>query len=155
MSSTHVALLGNQKPRVKLEPFRSERWTDGDDACFLAGSYGLTPDPWQVAVVTSWLGRSADGRLAAGRCGVAVPRQNGKNGVVEIVELFKVVVLGRKVLHTAHEVKTARKAFLRLRSFFENERRWPELAALVLDIRQTNGRSEEHTSELQLRGHIV
>ncbi|WP_226925364.1 ATP-binding protein [Georgenia thermotolerans] len=68
-----------------------------------------------------------------------MPRQNGKNGILEVVELFKIVVLGRKVLHTAHEVKTARKAFLRLKSFFENERKYPELAALVQDIRQTNG----------------
>lgn len=132
-------LLGSQEPRVRLEPRRSEKWTDGDDAGFLASSYGLTPDPWQAMVVASWLGRTVDGRLAAGRCGLAVPRQNGKNGVVEIVELFKIVVLGRKVLHTAHEVKTARKAFLRLKGFFENERRWPELAALVQEIRQTNG----------------
>lgn len=141
MSSTHVALLGSQDPRVRHEPRRSEKWTDGDDACFLAASYGLTADPWQEVVVTSWLGRKTDGKLAAGRCGLSVPRQNGKNAILEIVELFKMVVLGRKILHTAHEVKTARKAFLRLKAFFENERRWPELAALVAPggIRQTNG----------------
>lgn len=141
MSSTHAVLLGSQDPRVRHEPRRSEKWTDGDDACFLAASYGLTADPWQEVIVTSWLGRRADGRLTSGRCGLSVPRQNGKNAILEIVELFKMVVLGRKILHTAHEVKTARKAFLRLRSFFENERRWPELAALVAPggIRQTNG----------------
>lgn len=48
-------------------------------------------------------------------------------------------ILGERFLHTAHEVKTARKAFLRLASFFENERQFPELAALVKDIRKTNG----------------
>ena len=139
MKSASVELLGKQGPRVELEPKRSSRFDDGGDACVLAARYGLTPDPWQAMVITSWLGRSADGRLAAGRCGLAVPRQNGKNGVLEIVELFKIVFLGRKILHTAHEVKTARKAFLRLRSFFENERKWPELARLVREIRQTNG----------------
>lgn len=132
-------LLGRQEPRVQLEPKRSARFDDGGDACFLASKYGLTPDPWQEVVIASWLGRTPDDRQAAGRCGLAVPRQNGKNGILEVVELFKIVVLGRKVLHTAHEVKTARKAFLRLKSFFENERLWPELAALVQDIRQTNG----------------
>jgi hypothetical protein len=49
------------------------------------------------------------------------------------------IVLGEKILHTAHEVKTARKAFLRLCSFFENPRKYPELADLVRDIRKTNG----------------
>lgn len=48
-------------------------------------------------------------------------------------------VLGEKFLHTAHEVKTARKAFLRIASFFENERQYPELAQLVADVRKTNG----------------
>lgn len=139
MSSTSAVQLGSQVPRVRLEPKRSSKFDDGDDACFLASRYGLTADEWQASVVASWLGRKSDGALAAGRCGLSVPRQNGKNAVLEIVELFKIVVLGRKVLHTAHEVKTARKAFLRLKSFFENERQWPELAALVKEIRQTNG----------------
>lgn len=139
MSSGHAAPLGKQEPRVRLEPKRSSSFDDGGDACFLATRYGLTPDPWQETVIVSWMGRMPSGRLAAGRCGLAVPRQNGKNGILEVVELFKMVAEGRKILHTAHEVKTARKAFLRLRSFFENERRWPELAALVKEIRQTNG----------------
>lgn len=141
MTSPRAVLLGSQTPRVRLEPKRSPRFDDGDDACYLASRYGLTPDPWQALVVTSWLGRSTDGRMSTGRCGLSVARQNGKNGILEVVELFKIVVLGRKILHTAHEVKTARKAFLRLRSFFENARQWPELAALVAPggIRQTNG----------------
>lgn len=141
MSTTRVAApaVGCQSPRVRLTPRASKKFDDGGDAVFLAGRYSLVADEWQELVVRSWLGRKPNGRLAAGRCGLAVPRQNGKNCVLEIVELFKMVVLGRKILHTAHEVKTARKAFLRLRSFFENPRRWPELAAMVAEIRQTNG----------------
>jgi phage terminase large subunit-like protein len=68
-----------------------------------------------------------------------VPRQNGKNGIIEVRELYGMAVLGEKFLHTAHEVKTARKAFLRIASFFENERQYPELARLVADVRKTNG----------------
>jgi hypothetical protein len=68
-----------------------------------------------------------------------VARQNGKNGVIEMRELFGMVLLGEKFLHTAHEVKTARKAFLRIASFFENERQYPELAGLAREIRKTNG----------------
>jgi len=49
------------------------------------------------------------------------------------------VALGEKILHTAHEVKTARKAFTRIASFFEDVRNQPELAALVKEIRKTNG----------------
>jgi hypothetical protein len=68
-----------------------------------------------------------------------VPRQNGKNGILEMMELFKAVIQGRKILHTAHEVKTCRKAFLRLKSFFEDDQQYPELVEEVIAIRQTNG----------------
>lgn len=66
-------------------------------------------------------------------------RQNGKNGIIEIRELAGMVLRGEKFLHTAHEVKTARKAFIRLASFFDNPRQYPELAELVKEIRRTNG----------------
>lgn len=125
------------KPRVRLAPPAVSN--DADDARFLSSGYGLTPDAWQAAVLEDWLGRRKDGKWAASRCGLAVPRQNGKNGVIEMRELFGMIVLGEKFLHTAHEVKTARKAFIRISSFFENERQYPELAALVKDIRKTNG----------------
>jgi len=115
------------------------KWSHADDAAFLSTSYGLTPDPWQMFCLDAFLGVRKDGRWSASRCGLAVPRQNGKNGVLEMVELYLIVALGYKILHTAHEVKTARKAFLRLIAFFENEREYPELAAMVKEIRRTNG----------------
>jgi len=132
-----MSLRSAAKPRVRVAPQAVSN--DADDACFLSSGYGLTPDPWQVDVLADWLGRRKDGKWAASRCGLAVPRQNGKNGVIEVRELFGMIALGEKFLHTAHEVKTARKAFLRIASFFENERRYPELVALVKDIRKTNG----------------
>lgn len=137
MKSSSVVAKGSQEPRYAVVP--DFAWSEGDDACFLADGYGLTADPWQEAVIQGWLGVDADGAWVCSLCGLAVPRQNGKNGIVEIVELYKLVVLGRKILHTAHEVKTARKAFLRLASFFENPREYPELAAMVKEVRRTNG----------------
>lgn len=129
--------LGSQLPRVTSGP--KSRVSDADDCVFLASAYGLVPDPWQAHVLSTWMGRKPDGRWAAGRWGIAVPRQNGKNGILEMVELFFMVELGLKILHTAHEVKTARKAFLRIASFFENPRKFPELAELVKEVRKTNG----------------
>lgn len=128
---------GSQTPRVLTAPARA--WSEGPSATFLATSYGLTPDPWQALVLDEWLGVRDDGKWAAPQCGLAVPRQNGKNGALEVVELYKMVALGRRILHTAHEVKTARKAFARLAAFFENPRQFPELAALKSEIRRANG----------------
>lgn len=130
-------LRGVQRPRVRVAP--PSRRSDGDLAAFLSSSYGLIPDDWQSLVLDDWLALRADGRWASLTCGLAVPRQNGKNGIIEMRELYGMVELGEKFLHTAHEVKTARKAFIRLCSFFENTRKYPELAALVQDIRKTNG----------------
>jgi phage terminase large subunit-like protein len=139
MSSTHAGRLpaGVQSPRVALVPRAAD--SEVDDAAFLASSYGLTPDEWQETILEGWLGKRADGRWSSPRCGLAVPRQNGKNGVLEIRELHGLVVLGERFLHTAHEVKTARKAFMRLLSFFDNERHFPELREMVKEIRKTNG----------------
>ena len=138
MTTSQTAVLsGVQEPRYR--PSARKRSAHVDDCAFLANAYGLTPDPWQTTVLECWLATEKDGRMRAGRCGLAVPRQNGKNAILEMIELYFLVVLHRKILHTAHEVKTARKAFLRLAGFFENDRQWPELAALVKEIRRTNG----------------
>jgi len=85
------------------------------------------------------LARRKGGRYGAATVKISVARQNGKNGIVEVRELFGMIALGEKFLHTAHEVKTARKAFKRIASFFENEKKCPELAAMVKEIRKTNG----------------
>ena len=132
-----VARVGSQTPRIGLDP--PHPTSDGDDAIRLASAYGLAPDEWQASILDSWLGKDASGRWTAPTCGLLVPRQNGKNAVLEMRELFGLVVLGERFLHTAHEVKTSRKAFVRLCSFFENPRRYPVLSALVSDIRRTNG----------------
>lgn len=132
-----MALKGVQEPRIANYPLAVA--SDAADCAELASAYGLVPDQWQRNVLDAWMGRKADGRWAAGRWGLAVPRQNGKNAILEMVELFFMAVLGLRILHTAHEVKTARKAFLRIASFFENGRKYPELAEMVEYIRRTNG----------------
>lgn len=132
MSSKRGVLRGDQTPRVAIAP--KSKWNEADDCAFLAARYGLEPDNWQYTVLDHWLRVKKDGLWASDTCGLAVPRQNGKNGVLEMVELYFMVALGLKILHTAHEVKTARKAFLRIKSFFENPREYPELAEMVKDI---------------------
>ena len=47
-------------------------------------------------MLRAWLGLLEDGQLASPRCGLAVPRQNGKNALIEVVDnenqLIEVVV---------------------------------------------------------------
>lgn len=133
---------GEQRPRVQLEPPRE--YTDGGDAAELAAAYGLNLFPWQRTVIDAWLGRDADDLYTATSCGLAVPRQNGKNALLEVRELYGICCNEEKILHTAHQVKTVKKAFQRLASFFDNPREYPELAEMVVQIRRTNGEEAIH-----------
>lgn len=131
---------GNQVPRVGISP--QYEYTDGNDAAELVKAYGYDLDPWQKTVINSWLGRDKTDKFTATACGLSVPRQNGKNALLEVRELYGIVTMGEAILHTAHEVKTARQAFNRLAAFFSDEKRYPELANMVKQIRRTNGQEE-------------
>lgn len=141
-SPSGSVIASNQRPRLHVVPGLPDR-TFGDLAGQFAGDYGLTPEPWQQLVLDDWLAETG-GRWSALRCGLACPRQNGKNGIIEVRELFGMVGRGEKILHTAHQVKTAQKHFRRLKHFFGKRvndpgAKYPELNALVVELRQVNG----------------
>jgi hypothetical protein len=138
MSLTSAALIGVQSPRVEHVP-KIGASPDADDAAYLAAKYGLEPFEWQRRVLAGWMGMRPNGRWAATRCGLAVPRQNGKNAVVEMRQLYGMLVLGERFLHTAHQVKTASKSFQRLLYFFDNPRMFPKLHARTTMVRKANG----------------
>lgn len=133
--------MRQQAPRLHVAPPAADSF--GDLAAEFAAAYGLTPDPWQRLVLDDWLALNRR-QWAALRCGLSVPRQNGKNALIEVRELFGMVGRGEKFLHTAHEVKTARKAFKRLQHFFGSQvndpaAKYPELNARVVEVRNVNG----------------
>lgn len=130
-----------QPPRLHVAPRAAD--TYGDLAADFASDYGLKPDDWQQLILDDWLA-SAKGRWTSLTCGLSVPRQNGKNGALEVRELFGMVGRGEKILHTAHQVKTAQKHFRRLKHFFGKKAddpgaKFPELNALVAELRNVNG----------------
>lgn len=129
-------MTGSQEPRVRVEPARVS--SDGELAAELMAAYAYRLDPWQRTVVDCWLGRDELGEYNVTSAGLAVPRQNGKNVCLEARELFGMVVLGERILHTAHQVVTSKKSFRRLAAIFTN-RKHPEMMALVKHIRQVNG----------------
>lgn len=136
-SSTLARRTGRQEPRVRIVPEYAKSY--GAGAVSLAEHYAFAPMPWQRDVLESWLARDEFDRPIAISIGLCVPRQNGKNYIIEIFELFVAVVLGWHVLHTAHEVKTSMKAFNRICSYFSGVTAKPELEAMVKSIRRTNG----------------
>lgn len=139
---------GNQLPRLRIEPQRVG--SDGPDAALLMSAYRHTLDPWQQLVLDCWLGTDANGNYTATSAGLSAPRQNGKNDVLEGRELIGLVAKGEKILHTAHQTRTSKRSFRRLEAIF-TDKRYPEIMALVKDIRYTNG---EEAIELTNGGRI-
>lgn len=132
-----------QTPRVRVARARAAKHF-GDLAADLAADYGLSPDPWQELVLEDWLAADRSDQWKHLNCGLTVPRQNGKNALLEIRELFGMVGLGENILHSAHEVKTAQAHFRRFKHFFGEKAddpaaKFPELNAMVDHVRNVNG----------------
>lgn len=128
-------------PRVHVAPGRGQ--SDVDLAAAFAAAYDLSPDPWQRFVLNDWL-MMHGGKWSSLTCGLSLSRQNGKNALMEIRELYGMVALGERFLHSAHQVKTAQAHFRRLKYFFGDRAddpyaRFPELNALVQTVRSVNG----------------
>ena len=126
-----VALV---EPRImSVPPYVS---TLGDDAIELARKCGLILDPWQEFVVRRGLSRKDDGKWGAFEVAMNIPRQNGKNGVFEAVELAKLFLVGERMqTHTAHLQDTSMEAMRRLIGCIEEG----GLEGEVKAVRRTNG----------------
>ncbi len=109
--------LGAQRPRICHVPEYVS--SAGGEAVELARLAGLVADDWQQFAITGALGETAEGRWSAATVGLAVARQNGKGGVLEIRELFGAFVLGENINHTAHQQKTATNHFERMLRLIE------------------------------------
>lgn len=141
-------MKGNQTPRIKIEPNRSS--TDGKGAAMLMQEYGYSLDEWQQLVIDAWLGTDSTGAYTVTSGGLSVPRQNGKNVCIEAREFYGLVVNGERILHTAHQVRTTKKAFRRLAAMFEDKKH-AEILKLVKKIRYGIG---EESIELENGGII-
>ncbi len=141
-------MTGSQEPRIRIEPKRYG--THGRDAADLMEAYSNPLDPWQRLIVDCWLGLGEDGEYNVTSAGLSVPRQNGKNVCLESLELYCMLINGERFLHTAHQVRTAKKSFRRLEAIF-SDKRFPEIMAEVKTIRYTNG---EEGIELRNGGSI-
>lgn len=131
-------VAGVQLPRVSSAP-RSASSQPGDDAVELASFAGLELDPWQQHVLRVGLGERPDRKWSAFEVGLVVPRQNGKGAVLEARELAGLFLFGeRLIIHSAHEMKTAVEAFIRIKSLIQET---PQLDAEVAAFYQSNERT--------------
>lgn len=130
--------------------------SEGPFAVAMANAYGLSPHPWQQAVLNDWLALDDNGRLLNSLCVLPVPRQNGKTGCCDPRETWGLVHRGEWILHTAHEYQTALLAFDRLRKKFgacknDPQAKYPELNALV---KRYTTSANQMVLDLKNGGHI-
>lgn len=128
-------VTGAQAPRIRVVPDGVDHPLWPEVVEFVAAT-GTRLDPWQLEVLRVSLLRRGE-RWAAFSVAVCAPRQNGKNGILEMRELVGALLLGeRLIVHSAHQADTGREAFRRMDDLLDaNE--W--LSAEVRHVRRTNG----------------
>lgn len=126
----------NQHPTFEVRPEGSAEYGTAADAVELAAIAGITLMDWQTEQVRRILALRPDGQWHAARHGLAVGRQNGKGVVLEVVALAAAILLGERVLWTAHEVKTSLESFARFRALLDAT---PSLRHHVAAVRTASG----------------
>lgn len=130
-----MSVLELQMPRVMHVPSYSS--SSGAEAVELAALAGLKLDPWESLVLEHALGELPDGRWAAAEVGLCVPRQNGKNVILEARELAALFLLDEPlVIHSAQHFKTSKEHFLRLLGLIEAT---PDLERRVRRVIRSHG----------------
>lgn len=133
--------LGSQTPRVSNYP--AYDLSAAPEIIDLAATAGLHLDEWQKYVLTHGCGMDRTGEWTARRVSCWVPRQNGKGGIIEALELAWLFLLGEDlIVHSAHQHRTSKRAYARLEKLI---RQTPSMHKRVKSYRQTNG---EHEIEL-------
>jgi len=129
-------LMGSQEPSVRISPKYDQ--TDGGDATRLLSIGGLILDPWQADLLDDWMAITPSGRWVSTTCGISIPRQNGKTGLLQGRMSAGMVMYNEQVIYTAHLQKTATETFEEMASFFDT----PKLRKYVKDIKTALGREQ-------------
>lgn len=129
-------LTGRQEPSVRIAPKYSK--TDGGDAARMLAVGGLILDPWQELVLEDWMSLSPGNLWVCKTCGISVPRQNGKTGLLAGRAEAGMLMYNEQVIYTAHLQKTATETFEEMAVFFDS----PKLRKYVKDIKTALGREQ-------------
>ena len=129
-------LKGSQEPSVRIVPQYEQSDGSAAERVLRAGKFYL--DPWQRTALDDWLAIGPDGLWVCATCGLAVPRQNGKSGLVEGRAEVGMILYNEEVIYTAHLQKTATETFEEMAAFFES----PKLKPRVEDIKTALGREQ-------------
>lgn len=118
-------------PFVLHRPPGVASFAAGEEACeFAEASLGITLDPWQAWVLKCWLAETEDHLPASFENCLITPRQNGKNLLLEVLELASLFLAGdQTIVHSAHKFDTSVEHFNRVKGLMQDS---PELSRLLL-----------------------
>lgn len=128
--------MGSQEPSVRVSPYYSK--SDGEDATGLLALGGLILDPWQADVLCDWMAVNDNGKWVNKTCGLSVPRQNGKTGLLAGRSEAGMIFYNEQVIYTAHLQKTATETFEEMAAFFDSAK----LRKYIKDIKTALGREQ-------------
>lgn len=128
--------MGSQEPSVRIAPEYLK--SDGYDAVKLLSIGNLILDPWQSDAMDDWMSISPSGKWVCKTCGLSVPRQNGKTGLLAGRSESGMLMYNETVLYTAHLQKTATETFEEMAIFFDS----PKLRKYIKDIKTALGREQ-------------
>ncbi|MGR6579277.1 hypothetical protein ACT89R_01730 [Rhodococcus qingshengii] len=115
--SSPATLMGVQTPALRRLPktVRPGALSHGHRAIKMSELAGRRVIPWQKGALIDIQTIGDDGLWAASEAAIIASRQNGKNGIVESLELdWMTAEPGVRIAHTAHEFKTAMKSLNKL-----------------------------------------
>ena len=127
--------MGKQVPSVRIVPNYTD--TDGRDASMLLSFGGFDLDPWQDNTIDDWMA-TRNGLWICRTCGLSIPRQNGKTGLLEGRAAAGMIIHNEQVLYTSHLQKTSTETFEELASFFDS----PKIRKYLKDIKTALGREQ-------------
>lgn len=128
-------LMGKQVPSVRIAPDYTD--TDGRDASMLLSFGEFDLDQWQDGVIDDWMA-TENGLWICRTCGLSIPRQNGKTGLLEGRAAAGMIMHNEQVLYTSHLQKTSTETFEELASFFDS----PKIRKYLKDIKTALGREQ-------------
>lgn len=109
---------GSQKPTKLIKCSYNRKLSKGKEAVELYNSAGKTALRWQALLMEHILAVDRKGQWSHINFGFSVPRQNGKNEVAAMRELYG-LQQGERILHTAHRTSTSHAAWERLLELVE------------------------------------
>ena len=126
---------GSQSPTVRIAP---EYKVTELRAVKLLKAGGLLLDQWQSDILDDWMAMNPGHKWICKTCGISVPRQNGKTGLLEGRAEAGMLLYSERVIYTAHLQKTATESFEEMAVFFDSA----ALRKYVKDIKTALGREQ-------------